>query len=126
MSKVEIANPKPGGSNVTSLKQAEKYIREGRAIVTERGKLFFLSKYSRISNIGFSEKGVRIPKKYGIERRTYKVEGAHKVLSDWLRERPEELSKYGCATGSFCEVTINDSFGPNFPQPLRKKKYVKK
>jgi len=56
---IEIANPTPGGNKRTSLKQANKYLREGKAYITQHGKLFFLTreviKYRKRSNNQMSE-----------------------------------------------------------------------
>jgi len=47
MSKVEIINPRRSGSSITSLKQAKKYILQGKAVITKEGKLLFLDSRSQ-------------------------------------------------------------------------------
>ena len=41
---IRIANPEPGGKKYTSGKRAMQFVRSGRAILTDEGELFFLSR----------------------------------------------------------------------------------
>ena len=99
---VEIANPRHGGNKRTSLKQAEKYIREGKAVITQEGKLFFLQMWQ-------------------VRQRTK----LHKSYAQRIKKHPDMLNIMELKKGTFVELTTQDAETPQSGREKSHKRQLK-